>query len=68
MSQNSGLLPVFFERASGFFYDSRRAETLAFNQLKVLIFVLVNKKKEPLEKNSYFGTCKATECIIIFEF
>ena len=67
MSQKSGLLPVFFERAV-FFYDSRRAETLAFNQLKVLIFALVNKKEKPLKKNHYFGTRKATECIIIFEF
>ena len=56
MSQNSGLLPVFFERASGFFYDSRRAETLAFNQLKVLIFALVNKKKRTTRKEPVKGT------------
>ena len=48
----------FFERASGFFYDSRRAETLAFNQLKVPIFALVNKKKEPVKRTAILGHVK----------
>ena len=49
MFQNSGS----FQAALFLTY----AEISAFNWLKALSFPSVSKKKEPLEKNCFFGTC-----------
>ena len=53
-------ITVFYQFFSSerFFYDSRRTETLAFSQLKVLIFALVNKKKEPIKRTAILGHVK----------
>ena len=65
MTQNSGFFYQFFS-SERFFYDTRR--NIGFQPVKSPYFCVGQQKKEPLEKNRYFGTCKATECIIIFEF
>ena len=43
-----------------FFADSKRKNS--FQPVKNLCFCISQQKKEPLEKNRYFGTCKPAKC------